>query len=163
MNAATCPELPRYPVTVRAKVTDPAAPIITTGFPDGWSMTSRPRGDIGAHLEGKDGMWATVTIAKTELGPAQAFGKYFDDAMAAAPVSSVGVLPADLCGYSGQKLLGAWSDTLESAVEFADRLLHIWTNHNSYLVAVHTQAPTGTAGFDDAASILMQDFAIVIP
>jgi hypothetical protein len=163
VNAATCPELHRFPVTVRAKVTDPAAPIITIGFPDGWSMTSRPRGDVGAQMEAKNGMWATVTIAKTELGPAQAFGKYVDDAMAAAPVSSVGVLPADLCGYSGQKLIGAWSDTLESAVEFADRLLHIWTDHNSYLVAVHVQAPTGTAGFDAASYALMQDFAIVIP
>ncbi len=129
-------------------------------------MTSRPEGDVGAQMEAKNGMWATVTIARTVLGPAQAFGKYVDDAMAAAPVSSVGVLPADLCGYSGQKLLGASSgssDTLESAVEFVDRLLHVWTDHNSYLVAVHMQAPTGTAGFDAAASILMQDFAIVIP
>ena len=30
--------------------------------------------------------------------------------MAASAVSSVSVLPADLCGYSGQKLIGAWSD-----------------------------------------------------
>lgn len=163
VNAATCPKLPRFPVSVRATVTDPAAPIITIGFPDGWSMTSRPRGDVGAQLEGQGGMWATVTIAKTELGAAQVFGKYVDDAMAAAELSRVSVMPADLCGYSGQTLMGAWSDPAQNAVEFVDRLLHIWTNHGSYLVVVHMQAPTGTAGFDAASSVLMQDFAIVIP
>jgi hypothetical protein len=83
--------------------------------------------------------------------------------MAAAEFSSVSVMPADLCGYSGQTLMGAWSGPAQNAVEFVDRLLHIWTNHGSYLVVVHMQAPTGTAGFDGASSVLMQDFAIVIP
>ena len=144
-------------------VSDPAAPIITIGFPDGWSMTSRPRGDVGAQLEGHGGMWAVVTIAKTVLGPAQAFGKSVDDAMAAAPVDSLSVQPANLCGYSGQILMGAWPDTPHGAVQFADRLLHIWTNRDTYLVTVHLQATMGTVGFDAASSLLMQDFAIVIP
>lgn len=162
-NAPTCPKLPRFPVSVRAAVSDPAAPIITIGFPDDWSMTSRPRGDVGAVLEGQGGMSALVMIVKTELGAAQAFGKYVDDAMAAARQSSVSVMPADLCGYSGQTLAGVWSDGGQDAVVFFDRLLHIWTNQGAYLVAVHLQAPAGTTGFDAAASVLMQDFAIVIP
>ena len=77
---------------------------------------------------GPDGIWATVTIARTPLDPAAAFKKYADEAMAASAVSSVSVLPADLCGYSGQKLLGAWSDTPQQAVEFGDRIAHVWTN-----------------------------------
>ena len=31
--------------------------------------------------------------------------------IAASAVSSVSVLPGELCGYSGQKLMGTWSDT----------------------------------------------------
>ena len=116
-----------------------------------------------ARLDGPDGIWATVTIAVTRLDPAEAFRKYSDDAMAASPVSSVSVLPADLCGYSGQKLLGTWSDSPQQAVEFGDRIAHIWTNTNNYLVAVHVQGPTGTPGFDPFTSPLMEDFGVVIP
>ncbi len=64
--------------------------------------------------------------------------------MAVSPVSSVSVLPADLCGYSGQKLMGAWSDNPQQSVEFVDRIAHIWTDTDNYLVAVHAQAPAGT-------------------
>ena len=68
-------------------------------------------GDVGGRMEGPGGMSATVTIAQTQLDPAAAFTEYADDAMAVSPVSSVSVLPGQLCGYSGQKLMGAWSDT----------------------------------------------------
>ena len=111
------------PGTVTCAVTDPppdgvtaatlripAAPKITVALPAGWS-TTQGDGDVGAKLTGPEGIWATVTIAKTTLDPAAAFKQYADDAMAASAVSSVSVLPADLCGYSGQKLLGSWSDT----------------------------------------------------
>jgi len=60
--------------------------------------------------------------------------------------------------------MGAWSDTPQNAVEFTDRIVHVWTNSGTdYLVAVHVEAPTGTAGFDDAASALTEDFEIVLP
>jgi hypothetical protein len=146
-----------------AQVKDPQAPKITVGVPDGWSM-SAGSGDIGGQLTGPDGMTATITIAQTQLDPAAAFQKYADGLMEEAAVSSVSVLPGQLCEYSGQKLMGAWSDTPQNAVEFEDRIVHVWTNSgNDYLVSVHVEAPTGTSGFDDAASVLTEDFEIVLP
>ena len=68
-------------------------------------------------------MFATVTIAQTKLDPAEAFTEYADKVMAVSAVSSVSVLPAELCGYSGQKLMGAWSDTPQQSVEFLDRIV----------------------------------------
>jgi hypothetical protein len=60
--------------------------------------------------------------------------------------------------------MGAWSDTPQNAVEFADRIAHIWTNSgSSYLVAVHVQAPTGTPEFEGAADVLTEDFEIGLP
>ena len=80
---------------------------------------------------------------------------------AVSAVSSVSVLPAELCGYSGQKLMGAWSDTPQQSVEFLDRIVHVWTNAGDYLVAVHVQAPAGTAGFDAAVGgAASTDFAV---
>ena len=109
-------------------------------------------------------MEATVTIAATKLDPGAAFRKYSDDLMAKSAVSSVRVLPGELCGYSGQKLMGAWSDTPQNAVQYEDRVVHIWTDSGpDYLVAVHVQAPTGTPGFDSAAALLTEDFEIVLP
>lgn len=158
----TCepPETP--PVGVTATVADPAAPKITVALPQGWS-TSAGDGDVGAKLQGPDGVWATVTIARTQLDPAEAFEKYVNDAMAESAVSSVSVLPAELCGYSGQKLLGMRSDSLEQAVEFADRIAHIWTDTNNYLVAVHVEGPADTPGFEPMGSPLMADFAVALP
>jgi len=149
------------PEGATAAVADAAAPKITIVLPQGWS-TGPGEGDVGAKLTGPDGVWATVTIAKTTLDPAAAFKQYADDAMAASAVSSVSVLPADLCGYSGQKLLGSWADTPEQAVEFGDRVAHVWTNSGDYLVAVHVQGPAG-AGFDPFTSPMMDDFAIEVP
>ncbi len=160
-GTVTCAGPEPAPEGVTAAVADPAAPKVTVVLPEGWS--SEPGdGDVGAKLTGPDGVWATVTIAKTTLDPAAAFKQYADDAMAASAVSSVSVLPADLCGYSGQKLLGSWADTPEQAVEFGDRVAHVWTNSGDYLVAVHVQGPAG-AGFDPFTSPIMDDFAIEIP
>jgi hypothetical protein len=162
-NTVACPQPVKASVRMAAQVKDPHAPKITVGVPDGWSM-SAGSGDIGGQLAGPDGMTATVTIAPTRLDPAAAFKKYADDLMEEAAVSSVSVLPGQLCEYSGQKLMGAWSDTPQNAVEFKDRIVHVWTNSgNDYLVAVHVQAPTDTSGFDDAASVLTEDFEIVLP
>ncbi|MHA3023547.1 hypothetical protein ACXPWS_25175 [Mycobacterium sp. BMJ-28] len=145
-----------------AKVADPAAPEITVPVPDGWSMQGGS-GDIGGYLKGPQGMNTTITIAPTRLEPAKAFDEYADRLMAEAAVSSISVLPAQLCQYSGQKLLGAWSDTPQNAVEFVDRVVHVWTDSGNYLVSVHTAAPTGTTGFDGAAELLAGDFEIRIP
>ncbi len=147
-----------------AEVDDPQAPRITVGVPDGWSM-SAGSGDVGGQLAGpgRDGRRRSRS-PQTQLDPAAAFRKYADDLMAESAVSSVSVLPGELCGYSGQKLMGAWSDTPQNAVEFEDRIVHVWTNSgNNYLVAVHVQAPTGTRGFDAAAAVLTEDFEIVLP
>ena len=116
------------PVTAVAQVSDPAAPKITVAVPDGWSREPGS-GDVGVRMQGPDGMFATVTIAQTKLDPAAAFTEYADKVMAVSAVSSVSVLPAELCGYSGQKLMGAWSDTPQQSVEFLDRIVHIWTEH----------------------------------
>jgi hypothetical protein len=158
----TCTPEDPPPVGVMATVSDPAAPKVTVALPEGWGA-SDGSGDVGVRLEGPDGARASVTIAATALDPAAAFRKYADDVMAVSAVSSVSVLPADLCGYSGQKLLGAWSDSPQRAVEFGDRIAHIWTNTNNYLVAVHVEGPAEKVGFDPNASPLMDDFAIVIP
>jgi hypothetical protein len=162
-NTVACSQPVKPGVRMTARVKDPAAPRITVGVPDGWSM-STGSGDIGGQLAGPDGMSATVTIAATQLDPAAAFRKYADGLMAESAVSTVSVLPGELCGFSGQKLMGAWSDTPQNAVEFEDRIVHVWTNSGTdYLVAVHVEAPTGTSGFDAAASLLTEDFEIVLP
>ena len=162
-NTATCTQTIKPAVMMTAGVNDPRAPRITIRVPDGWSM-SGGSADIGGRLDGPRGMQATVTIAQTQLDPAAAFRKYADDLIAESAVSSVSVLPGELCGYSGQKLMGAWSDTPQNAVQYEDRIVHIWTNSgNNYLVAVHVQAPTGTPGFDAAAEVLTEDFEIVLP
>ncbi|UUO01229.1 hypothetical protein M4D79_21830 [Mycolicibacterium novocastrense] len=150
------------PEQVSAAVPDPAAPTITVALPAGWSATAG-QGDVGLRLTGPDGMWATVTIAKTTLPPAEAFERYADDAVAASDISTLSVLPAELCGYSGQRLLGSWADSPGPAVEFGDRIAHIATSTGDYLVAVHVQAPAQTVGFDPLASPLLGEFGIVIP
>jgi hypothetical protein len=162
-NTVACSQPIKPSVRMTAEVDDPHAPRITVGVPDRWSM-SAGTGDVGGRLDGPDGMEATVTIAATPLDPATAFRKYTDDLMAESAVSSVSVIPGELCGYSGQKLMGAWSDTPQNAVQYEDRIAHIWTNSgDNYLVAVHVQAPPGTPGFDSAAALLTEDFEIVLP
>jgi hypothetical protein len=161
-GSVTCTAPNPPPVGVTAAIDDPVAPKITVALPDGWS-TTKGKTDQGAVLDGPDGVSATVTIAKTKLDPAEAFEEYADDVMAVSSVSSVSVLPADLCGYSGQKLLGSWADSPQQAIKFGDRIAHIWTNSGNYLVAVHVEGPADAPGFDPMLSPLMDDFAISIP
>jgi hypothetical protein len=161
-GAVTCAQPVRPAVEAVAQVSDPAAPRVTVAVPDGWKVTPGT-GEVGVRMDGPDGMSATVTITKTKLDPTAAFTEYADKVMAVSPVSSVSVLPAELCGYSGQKLMGAWSDNPQQSVEFLDRIVHIWTNTNNYLVAVHSEAPAGTPGFDAASTVLVDDFAVGIP
>jgi hypothetical protein len=161
-NADTCTPERTGNVTFGAKVADPAAPQIVVDVPVGF-LPSSGDGDVAARMPGPDNMSATVTIAATELAPAAAFKKYADDITAHKEFSSVSVLPGDLCGYSGQKLMGSLADKPSATVEFRDRIAHIWTNTKNYLVAIHLQGPTGAAGFDAAESQLMADFGIRIP
>jgi hypothetical protein len=161
-DTVSCAEPVKPANAAVAQVADPAAPRITVAVPDGWSVEPGS-GDVGVRLQGPNGMFATVTIAPTKLEPAEAFDEYADKVMAESAVSSVSVLPAELCDYSGQKLMGAWSDTPQQSVEFLDRIAHIWTDTNDYLVAVHVQAPAGTDGFDAAGAVLIEDFAVGIP
>ena len=161
-DTVTCSQPVRPAVDTVAQVSDPQAPRITVAVPDGWSV-SPGSDDVGVRMDGPRGMYATVTIAQTELDPAEAFTEYADKVMAVSAVGSVSVLPAQLCDYSGQKLMGAWSDSPQQSVEFLDRIAHIWTDSNNYLVAVHVQAPSGTDGFDAASTVLIEDFAVGIP
>ncbi|SEH93243.1 hypothetical protein SAMN04489835_5862 [Mycolicibacterium rutilum] len=159
---ATCAPDEPPPVGVTASIDDPAAPKITVALPTGWS-TSAGDGDVGARLTGPDGETATVTIRRTPLDPGAAFEQYADDALGASTVSSVSVLPGDLCGYSGQKLLGSWSESPQRAVTFGDRIAHIPTGETAYLVAVHVEAPVRTSDFDPLTSPLLDDFSVAIP
>lgn len=161
-NVVTCSPRDRPAVAITAEVADPRAPKVTVAIPDGWAPGAGS-GDVGMRLSGPHGMSATVRISQTNLDPVAAFSDYADRIIAQAAVSTVSMLPAVLCGYSGQKLMGTWSNNPDDAVEFTDRLVHIWTNDQSYLVAVAVRAPNGTAGFDEAAAALIADFDIRIP
>jgi hypothetical protein len=148
--------------TAVATVADPAAPQITVRVPAGWSATPGT-GDVGALLSGPADLVAKVTIAATPLDPATAFTRYGDNLMARYPISTLSLLPGDFCGFSGQKLVGTWAQDPDESLEYHDRIAHIWTNNGNYLVAVHVEAPSGVAGFDEAASVLTEKFSIVIP
>jgi hypothetical protein len=136
-----------------AVVRDPEAPKITISVPDGWN-SSAGTGDIALATTGPDGMSATVTIAATELDPGGSFLRYTADLGASMPRLKFAVTGAEFCGtLQGQP----------GAIDFADRIAHIWTNSKKYLVAIHLEGPAGRAGFDAAKSTLMQDFGVVIP
>ncbi len=160
-NALVCLQTPTG-TAGRAEVADPVAPRIVVSVPNDWTAVPG-RGDVALTLSGPEEMSGSVTIAPTTLDPAEAFTEYADDVLASAAVSSVSVLPAEFCGYSSQRLIGRLSDTPDQAVDFADRITHIWTNSANYLAVVHVQAPVGAAGFDAATSVLMEDFSVVIP
>ena len=83
--------------------------------------------------------------------------------MSCARLGPARLLPAELCDYSGQKLLGALADAPQNAVEFRDRIVDIWTNARTYLVAVHVQSPSDVPAFDAAATLLTEDFEVRIP
>jgi hypothetical protein len=144
-----------------AQVQDAAAPRLTITLPDGW--TSEPgRRDLALSLSGPEGMSGTVTIATTKLDPTEAFSEYAATLAQAKSDFQVDVVGAKFCGYSSQKLVGTFGGP-SGTVEFADRLTHIWTNTDQYLVAVDMEGPEDVPGFGAAKTALMQDFAVVIP
>jgi hypothetical protein len=144
-----------------AQVQDAAAPRITITLPDGWTSEPGQR-DLALSLSGPDAMSGTVTIVTTKLGPAEAFSEYAATLAQAKSDFQVDVVGAKFCGYSSQKLVGTFGGP-SGTVEFADRLTHIWTNTDQYLVAVDMEGPEDAPGFGAAKSALMQDFAVVIP
>jgi hypothetical protein len=75
----------------------------------------------------------------------------------------VSVLPADDCGYSGQRMMGVLSGGAQGDQTFEDRVAHIWTNTKNYLVAIHVAAPEKTLAFDAATPVLVADYAITLP
>jgi hypothetical protein len=162
VDTVTCAAPGKPGTVVTAAVSDPTAPRITLAVPPGWN-SSPGTGDVGAHMDGPEGMSATVTIVPSGLDAAAAFRDYTDRVMSQSPVSSVSILPGELCDYSGQKLMGAWSDTPQNSVQFVDRIVHVWTNTKNYLVSVHVQAPTGVGELDAAGKLLTEDFEVRLP
>jgi hypothetical protein len=144
-----------------AAVADPAAPRITVGVPDGWSSAAGS-GDTALAMTGPAGMSATVTIAPTNVGPQQAFLRYTAGMGGTMTRQKFSVTGGQFCGYSSQ-LLTLTVQGPHGSVDFADRVTHVWTNTKSYLVAIHLEAPAGASGFKAAKSVLMQQFAVVIP
>ncbi len=159
-NALVClpPSTPGTPAT--AQIGDASAPRIVVSLPEGWTAAPVP---AGLSLTGPDGMSGAVDITETALDPAAAFEKYSDDITAKAPISSVSVLPAENCGFSGQQLMGVLSDGAQGKQTYEDRIAHVWTNTKDYLVVIHVAAPQGSPAFDAATSVLTADFAITIP
>ncbi|WP_232021984.1 hypothetical protein [Mycobacterium basiliense] len=144
-----------------ANVSDPAAPRITLNVPDGWTSVAGS-GDTASILTGPDGMTAKVTITPTDLPPDRAFLGYTSALRGSAPGFNFSIAGDPFCGYSSELLTGTLRGS-SGAIQFADRITHIWTNTKQYLVAIHLEGPTGVAGFSVAKSALMQNFAIVIP
>jgi hypothetical protein len=161
-NAFVCfPEPSGIGTGTVAQVGDPAAPRITVAVPDGWN--AQPGGgDVALALSGPDGMIGTVTIATTTLDPAAAFADYAAMLRRSKPDLQLNTAGAKFCGYSSQKLTGIFLGP-PGTLDFADRITHIWTNTNKYLVTIHLEGPEGAPGFDAAKTALMQDFAVVIP
>jgi hypothetical protein len=158
-NAVVC--FPQPPFSGRlalASVPDPVAPRVMFHLPDGWN-SARASGDLAMTATGPDGMSVRVTITSTELDAGGAFLRYAGDLRTAKPGVRVTVEAAQFCGYSSQLLGG----TGPGAVDFADRITHIWTNTKAYLVGIQLEGPAGAPGFGAAKSTLMQQFAVVIP
>ncbi|WP_231994706.1 hypothetical protein [Mycobacterium sp. ACS4054] len=160
-NALVCfPPPPASGSMTKASVADPVAPVLTVALPDGWS-SAPGSGDVALTSTGPDGMSVRVSIARTDLEPGGAFLRYATDLRTAKPTVKVTVTAAQFCGYSSQLLSG--TDGGPPATEFADRITHVWTNTQAYLVVVHLEGPGKVPGFDAAKSTVMQQFAVIIP
>jgi hypothetical protein len=156
-NAVVC--MPSPPISgsmARASVADPVAPVIVVPLPDVWNSVPGT-GDVALTSTGPEGMSVRVTITPTDLDPGGAFLRYAADLR--KPGVNVTVAAAQFCGYSSQLLSGRGP----GAVDFAERITHIWTNTQAYLVVIHLEGPAGAPGFDAAKSTVMQQFAVVIP
>jgi hypothetical protein len=158
----TCSQPARPGVLIVAKAADPQAPQVTVQVPAGWTL-SRGSGDVATRMTGPDGATATVTISATKLDAAEAFREYSDQITRNYAVSAVSFVPGELCDYSGQKLMGTLSNTSTDAIQFDDRIVHVWTNTKDYLVAIHVQAPAPATDLDTFSDAITGDFEIRIP
>lgn len=159
-NALVCFPPPASGSMTKASVADPVAPVLTVPLPDGWSPT-QGTGDVALTSTGPDGMSVRVTITRTDLDPGGAFLRYATDLGTAKPGVKVTVTAAQFCGYSSQLLSGTGGGP--RANEFADRITHVWTNTQAYLVVIHLEGPGKVPGFEAAKSTVMQQFAVTIP
>lgn len=136
------------------------APTVLMGIPEGFEQVP---GDAPLNMTGPGGMTVSVSITPTALDAAAAFQRYADERTAGSEISSISLLPGDLCGYSGQEMMGSVADKPGDATEFGDRVVHVWTNNGDFLIAVHLQAAGGNPDFDAARSVVLGDFGIRMP
>ncbi|WP_422749452.1 hypothetical protein ACN27E_12470 [Mycobacterium sp. WMMD1722] len=160
----TCEPPPPGPGTREASFSppEPGAPQITIALPETWTSAVSPDG-AKLVMTGPDGLTGTLAVTPSGPDPAAAFEQYADQQTGQAPISSLSVLPADLCGYSGQKMLGMLSGGGAPPVEYLNRIAHVWTAGPSYLVAIHVQGPQNGDGATAAAKVILADFGIRIP
>ncbi|CAM5741408.1 hypothetical protein MAUB1S_01622 [Mycolicibacterium aubagnense] len=85
-----------------------------------------------------------MKITPTRQDAASAFREYADTRTAGHEYNSVSILPDELCGYSGQKLMGVLADKPGSGDDYVDRIVHVWTNTGDHLIALQLQGPTGS-------------------
>lgn len=138
-----------------------AALMVEIAMPATWDAT--PGADAGSvDLTGPDGFTGSVTATPTDLDPQAAFEQVADDLMGRAPLSQQTHFAAPSCGYSGQRITGTWSETGASFVAYSDRVVHIWTNSDSYLVVVHIEGIAGLPAFTEAEKLMMREFRITI-
>jgi hypothetical protein len=146
--------------TMTATSGAPGAPTVVVAVPDGFSPGAPPSGDVALNLTGPDGITGTVKISPTTLDAGAAFQQYADARTAGHEFNSVSILPDELCGYSGQKLMGVLAEKPGSGSDYVDRIVHVWTNNGDYLIALQLQGPAGSKGIDAAKPVLLGDFGI---
>lgn len=155
----TCPQ-PAGP-TVAVHNPAPGSPTLSIGIPQGF--TAAAPGGEAVKLTGPAGMTAEITLRPTTRTARDDFEQYSSDRVAKYSINSVSVIPGDLCGYSGQELIGILAEQPGKGIEYADRIVHVWTNSGDFLAVVRLEAPGGTPGFDDARSAMLADFGITMP
>lgn len=154
-------DLPSPPAqTMTATTGAPGSPTVIVAVPDGFSQGTPASGDVALNLTGPDGLTGTVKITPTPQDAAAAFQGYADARTAGHEFNSVSILPDELCGYSGQKLMGVLADKPGSGSDYVDRIVHVWTDSGNYLIALQLQGPAGSKGLDAAKPVLLGDFGI---
>ncbi|MCV7365295.1 hypothetical protein H7K19_27510 [Mycolicibacterium neworleansense] len=139
----------------------PGSPSLTVAVPEGFTEVTPHAAAV--RLTGPAEMTAEITLTPTTRTARADFEHYADERVAKYPINSVSVLPGDLCGYSGQKLMGMLAEQPGKSIEYADRIVHVWTNDGAFLAVVRLEAPSGTPGFDEASSKMLADFGITMP
>lgn len=155
----TCPPPAGRTVTVHSSA--PGSPTLTVGIPEGFAEETAD--GEGVRLAGPAGMTAHITLTPTTRNARDAFTQYSVDRVAKFSIHSVSVIPGDLCGYSGQELIGILAEQPGKGNEYADRIVHVWTNSGDFMAVVRLEAPSGTPGFDEARTAMLADFGITMP